>query len=906
MKYLKNYYLISGLLLPLLFLSMKTEATICSAAIAGKPLEIQNWQGKIDLKGLSISLKSEQVGMIYTYYNNSNKTVYFKLKQNENAYIVNLDQALIFNSYNSESITDFYPFFERGIGYYLVYNYSGSYNLKSVDKAGTTTDMGVLIAKTDSNETPQFIYQDSTGSLQYIDTKLGVTTPYFNKTLSDNIFNIKTYALLLKDGGILYSTSTPCAACEMNIDIIKNNQISHKKGKLSSDYKSLILTSGEIIKIDEFVTSSSKQYFMFENQQVGVGFNGKIVPIMAINTTTSSNSLSYAANYANLLIIKSNLDSQFFIIDSEKIRCQEEEILSSASESKFLKTSYKDQAACDGKASSVADWDDLTKKSAAELLDKKVLNFDDIDFLLQRILRKETLSANEVKFIEYVYNSDAGNSFNDLLVLIIDKFSGKNELKNLTIIKRIPEKSRKLSGKMDNICLSLEIKNSISSSYKNIIVERSKKIYEADKYSFNIQKLLFIKNYLSILSNQDKEDIASDLGTVLAEATQRNDNQLNNVFFSTIDWFSTQRLREFFGLKPIELTDIVITNNDSYVSIIGTKEIFADDSLAGAGVKRTRGGFYITDQQYLSIYDQGTQSFSWLHGNDQFQADVTKAKRPVNFTPELIEGPDKRQMVEDKIFHGAVVIGANIHGPTLKNTIANYMYYFKLQKFTIEQPVVIDRAIDYLKEGITGKKDKLDYFLKEAHSDGDYRNLFSINKKMFLVKAKLQHEEYLEEIDLLYHDDSYDAEFISNQLFGEWLKEREDKYKGGQFIYLNTSCSSYTKAAAEIGTAASKLLTVVASSSSVYTFSTSPDNSTFHLFEGIRKMLPFADISKSISGLKGSYIFPKDAQYKTMVLDGINAGYTIQSKVYKINESGNRELYNIERILNQNRNAVPN
>ncbi len=43
-----------------------------------------------------------------------------------------------------------------------------------------------------------------------------------------------------------------------------------------------------------------------------------------------------------------------------------------------------------------------------------------------------------------------------------------------------------------------------------------------------------------------------------------------------------------------------------------------------------------------------------------------------------------------------------------------------------------------------------------------------------------------------------------------------------------------------------------------------------------------------------------------MVLDGINAGYTIQSKVYKINESGNRELYNIERILNQNRNAVPN
>jgi hypothetical protein len=229
-----------------------------------------------------------------------------------------------------------------------------------------------------------------------------------------------------------------------------------------------------------------------------------------------------------------------------------------------------------------------------------------------------------------------------------------------------------------------------------------------------------------------------------------------------------------------------------------------------------------------------------------------------------------------------------------------------LQKFVVDQPIIIERALDYLKDGITGQKNKLDYFLKEAHSDGDYRNLFSINKKMFLVKAKLQHEDYLEEIDLLYHDDSYDAEFISNQLFGEWLKEREEKYNGGQFIYLNTSCSSYTKAAAEIGTAASKLLTVIASSTSVYTFSTSPDNSTFHLFEGIRKMLPFADISKSISGLRGSYVFPKEDNYKKMVLDGINAGYMIQSKVYKLNESENRELYNIESVLNQHRNQATN
>lgn len=163
---------------------------------------------------------------------------------------------------------------------------------------------------------------------------------------------------------------------------------------------------------------------------------------------------------------------------------------------------------------------------------------------------------------------------------------------------------------------------------------------------------------------------------------------------------------------------------------------------------------------------------------------------------------------------------------------------------------------------------------------------------MFLVRAQLQHSDYLEIIDLLYHDDSYDAEFISNQKFGEWLSERENKYDGGQFIYLNTSCSSYTKAAAELGTAASSLLTVVASTTSVYTFSTSPQNSTFQLFEGIRKMLSFEEISKSIQGLKGTYVFPLQSDYKTYVLDSINAGYITHSKIYRINEKDERVEFN--------------
>ena len=116
---------------------------------------------------------------------------------------------------------------------------------------------------------------------------------------------------------------------------------------------------------------------------------------------------------------------------------------------------------------------------------------------------------------------------------------------------------------------------------------------------------------------------------------------------------------------------------------------------------------------------------------------------------------------------------------------------------------------------------------------------------MFLIRAERQNGDILEIVDIVVHDDNYDPIFISNQDFGMWLKTREDEKLGGQFIYLNTSCSSYLKAAAELGSAASKNLVVIASATSVYTFSMGEDNSTFYLFDGMLKLKSFEEIEQT-------------------------------------------------------------
>jgi hypothetical protein len=878
----------------------KVMAQTCSVAVAGKALDIINWQGKIDLlKGnFSYSTQEDKFLKITGYVNNVYRTTYLPINKIENSLVADFNNAIVFNNdtINQYSI-DILGLTANGI-LYGTSDYTGSSKIFLLKSDGQKQELGLIIAKDYLQDTRKFIYLDSNSALNIIDSKLGISTPFINQTLASNISKIKGTALFINNNRILYVTSSyVCSNCELSITIINltNNKIVNTNGTYKVEEEAMVLSSGERIKFEGSVPNLAN--WTISTNSISILTNGQTIPVLATATFDSAAEFSFQSNDKNLLLIKARIGSQLYLIDSNKVKCGSVLPAVDFSDMSFIKAKIKGQPACDGKESTIEEWDQIVGKNYDQVISKNKLNFEDIDYLLQRYLRSTQLTDRDVHLIETIYQSSSANHFNDLLAILIDKYSVQGNMRQLNLIKRFQTKNLKLTGKLENVCMSTSVRDNISLAYKKLIIEQIKKL-SLTQGDINFQKLLFVKNYLSILSTQDKEDIASDTGTLLAESVQRNDNNLRTVFFSTLDWFSTQKVREFLGLKPINLTDLVLTQNEGYISIIGTKELMSVGDFENSEFRRTKGGFYSLDPVYLNLYNEGSKKFSWYHGDEEFEGEVTKTKRKVDYVPAVVEAPDKIQLLDDSIYHGTVVIGSNIHGTTLENTKNSYLYYLKQQKFTISEPVEIVDALAFLKDGISGKKDKIDFFLKEAHSDGDYRNLFSINKKMFLVRAKFQHAEYLEVIDLMYHDGSYNAVYISNQEFGAWLKIRETEKLGGQFIYLNTSCSSYTKAAAELGTAAAKDLVVIPSSTSVYTFSTSQDNSTYYLFDGIRKMLAFSEIAKLIKGLKGTYIFPMEESYKSLVIKNINAGFETSSKVYKINVNGEREEYHIEQVLN--------
>jgi len=771
----------------------------------------------------------------------------------------------------------------------------------SLQKKGekTSTVIGKAIAYSLNMSDPRFfIVKNASGQLEKLDVKTGLRVPHFNLALDDLLkkgnytgtFMPDGERLILAKDQSLTQNSSPGQLLDL---VLVGASITELKGNFeSSDRRILSLNNGE--KVQFGAASSWKQSLMSTDYELVK--NGQV---MASLKTVSPNYYMTASN--SFLFVTEMPSSAKYMISAEKIKC-DLPLLETSSADQFVLPTIGGQQSCSGKQISAAEWDQVVGLTPEKVLAKSRVSKFEADYMLQRILRQESLSITDAGFIEMVAKSPIASEFNDLIVVLVQKYGTFVKYRNLNMLKIYPGAPTKLEGKMGQICFSDNIKTSISAAYKEIVLQKLKDDKARDPYSFNIQNLLFIKKYLGILSEQHKQDIAYDAGTLLAEATQIADHNLRDVFFSTLDWISTQKAREVLGLKATRLTDFIPSTQASYRNfVLGTDDIYGEGDLVSGASVRARGGFYYLAHPDSSFNNTGAfqKTYTWSLGGETFEADHVSTPRPLNFKMEPVAGPNKAELLDDKIFYGMVVVGANIQGADADSIKDNYLYYLESQGFTLYEDEEIPDALAYIKDRISGKEEKLDFFLKEAHSDGDYRNLFSISKKMFKVRAERQTGEISEIVDFVYHDNLYNPTFISNQDFSDWLKIRETEKLGGQLIYLNTSCSSYTKAAAELGTAASKNLVVVASATTVYTFTSDPDNNATHfLFDGMMKLKTFDEIAASLTGMKGEYIFPNQQRYQDMVTSKINAGFDTSTKIFRITADGDRKPFQIEQAIN--------
>ena len=152
--------------------------------------------------------------------------------------------------------------------------------------------------------------------------------------------------------------------------------------------------------------------------------------------SSSGAEFSFQSNNKNLLLLKSRVGSQLYLIDSNKIKCGSALPAVDFSDMSFIKTKIKGQPACDGKESTIEEWDQISGKNYDQVISKNKLSFEDIDYLLQRYLRSSHLTDRDVYLIETIYQSSSANHFNDLLAILIDKYSVQGNMRQLNLIKR--------------------------------------------------------------------------------------------------------------------------------------------------------------------------------------------------------------------------------------------------------------------------------------------------------------------------------------------------------------------------------------------------------------------------------------------------------------------------------------
>lgn len=162
-----------------------------------------------------------------------------------------------------------------------------------------------------------------------------------------------------------------------------------------------------------------------------------------------------------------------------------------------------------------------------------------------------------------------------------------------------------------------------------------------------------------------------------------------------------------------------------------------------------------------------------------------------------------------------------------------------------------------------------------------------------MVNGKVEH------IELLVPTGN-DSELLSNEDFGKWMRDRESN-KQPQLLYLNSSCWSDHKATYEIAAARTPKLVNIPTVTSMEVFVDEPKNAMRSLVDSVRNGKSYPEIRKamevnqSFKDKNGNYvIFPDEDVYYKKVGEMIQMPIDISTKLYKLDENGQRLSYSIE------------
>ena len=369
--------------------------------------------------------------------------------------------------------------------------------------------------------------------------------------------------------------------------------------------------------------------------------------------------------------------------------------------------------------------------------------------------------------------------------------------------------------------------------------------------------------------------------------------EYSGVFQSKLYKFIYQTMAPIFGEKPKTLSDITFmrTQDGFKPMMLSTGAIDGDEE------GKNKFWFYTKTLDAVGIPEAEktkTVSYAWRSNGRKYEAQaVFKTGKTKDIIPSG-DAPDYKSMWTDKSFSGLVVVGSNnvSSGTYMMN---EYLEYYKSQGFSFGGKTKIQNLKHFIASEIGSGR--ADYFIKEAHSDGDEKNLFRVDNKAYFVKGeKKLPGGRRETITLVFPvDDGGGTTLIANSEFGSWIQEREKGGKG-QLLYINNSCWSAKKAIYEIPEAASKLLLNIPALTMTHDFANYDTHATRLLLTAVRGGKNYDAIRGELSRNKeykdrtnNVFLFPDEEDYKTNISQHVATPVKL-----KITMTENGRPYNLD------------
>lgn len=420
-----------------------------------------------------------------------------------------------------------------------------------------------------------------------------------------------------------------------------------------------------------------------------------------------------------------------------------------------------------------------------------------------------------------------------------------------------------------------EVENAIDQKLANEIAQVTPQLFRSalDQLEARLRALRF---GIAALPESKKSVHKENLALPFVRALQ---STFHEIYPSILGKLVLDRIKPIFNEKPLGLTHF------STISVMGNmlpmilasfpileihstfKNTFFDIYMVLVTVKRSE-----TKEPNGILADQ---TYSWSVNHRKYAAELilrnSKIKNEDNLIPKN-PSLDYAGLWKDEKLNGLVVTGMNLGNEDIEGILKEYQAYYTDAGFQFSEKI----AVPHLKFFVTDllKNGEIDYFIKEAHADGDESDVVAFSNAGHYRTGKLQRGGKTETVILVYSDEPNAGEYnyLSNTDFGKILHDRK-----APFVYLNTSCWSASKAPGEIVAVANPNFVEIGSTEEVQMFFNKAISSHYAsaektILEGIRSGQSYAEMRAGLSlintykrGNEDTFIFPDEPKYDTSI-----------------------------------------